>query len=118
MIATRKVSATAFDDLKQPQPRELTPAQGARVEHEQQLDRLMAQLGSAEDVYAVTRSDGEKPTTLRVARERAARASGKDVVIRKHGEGLLVGLSTPERERARRGQRPKREVWVPSARGG
>jgi hypothetical protein len=48
----------------------------------------------------------EKPLTVRQRLLKVAADSGKEIVVRKYGNGFAVGLMTPER-RSRRGRKPK-----------
>jgi hypothetical protein len=84
--------------------KQLTPAQRERQRQQRQLARLMNQLTTPTSVFEVRPGRGEKPATIRQRLLRAAADSGKEVAVRKHGNGFVVGLMTPER-RSRRGRR-------------
>ncbi len=106
MPRIRKVSAALLDERQTPE-RAMSPAQRARLAREQQFRQLIDGLTGPDDVYAVQPTDGEKATTVRAALTRVIRDTGKNVIVRKHENGFLVALSTPEREKGRRGRRPK-----------
>lgn len=84
--------------------KELTPQQLERQRQQRQLKRLMNQLTDPSQVFEVRAGRGEKPATIRQRVLRAAAEAGKEVAVRKHDGGFLVGLMTPER-RSRRGRR-------------
>ena len=108
MVKVRKVNAALLDQPKQAKERAPTPAQLARQKREGQLRQLVEGLTRPNEVFLVTPSDGEKPSTIRSALQRVARELDRerDLIVRKHEDGFFVALSTPEREATRRGRRP------------
>ncbi len=108
MATIRKVPATVLDQ-REAKGRALSPAQQARQKREEQFRQLLEGLKGPDDVYRVSPSDGEKPATVRLSLVRVAKQLGReqDIIVRKHDDGFLVGLVTPERQKSRRGRRPK-----------
>jgi hypothetical protein len=82
----------------------LTPLQAARRQQQRQFKRMINSLQSPEDVFEVRLGADDKALTVRQRLLRVAADEGKDVAVRKHGSGFVVGLLTPER-RSRRGRR-------------
>jgi hypothetical protein len=109
LVTIRKVSATLIDEQKRGATRTLSAAQLARQKRDGQLRQLLAGLSSPDDVSLVTPSDGEKLSAVRTSLQKVARELGRerDIIVRKHADGLLVALSTPEREATRRGRKPR-----------
>ncbi len=108
MVKVRKVSSALLDARAQTAERAQSPAQIARQKREGQLRRLVEGIMGPDDVFVVTPSDGEKASTIRASLRRVAAGLGRerDVIVRKHEDGFVVGLSTPGREASRRGRRP------------
>lgn len=92
-------------DVAQRKPRELSPLVVARREERERLRGLMRQLTKTSQAFEIVLDPGEKPFTVRARLLRAAEAEGKEIAVRKHGDGFAVGLMTPER-RSNRGRRP------------
>lgn len=123
MVKIRKVSATLIDEPKSATTRAVSPAQLARKKRDDQFRQLLAGLSSPDDVSLVTPSDGEKLSTIRAGLKKAAQQVGRehDFIVRKHEDGFLVALTTPEREATRRGRSrrradvPQRTTRVPDA---
>ena len=107
MPRIRKVSAALMDE-RQERSATRSPAQLARERRENQFRELLTSIGGPDDVYLVSPSDNEKASTIRLSLQRVARDLDREVIVRKHENGFLVGLSTPERERSRRGRKPSR----------
>ena len=104
MVTIRKVNSSLLDARPKSQTRALTPAQQRRLEQDQQLRAAIAKLRAPADVYEISLEADEKPITVRQRLLRLASASGTEIVVRKHGKGLLIGLLIPER-RTNRGRR-------------
>ena len=110
MPRIRKLSASAFDSPPARKERELTPAQKARLARENEFRKVIEALKGPEDVFGIFPADGEKPATLRLAFTKLAKQRGKNVVLRSYENGFAVALATPERERSRRGRKPKAQA--------
>lgn len=106
----RKISASFMDERQPRAPRELSPREVARQKRERQIRELLVGLTEPEQVYLVAPTDGEKSSTIRTSLLKVAKELGRegDVIVRRHEDAWLVGISTPEREASRRGRRPKR----------
>jgi hypothetical protein len=104
VVKIRKVDASLMDARGQGSSRALTPAQVRRVALDAKLRAAIAKLRSPADVYEIELEDGEKPFTIRQRLLRVAAGMGTEIAVRKHGDGLLIGLLTPER-RSTRGRR-------------
>ena len=77
-----------------------------REKERQQYAKLINQLNSPDDVFRISLGKDEKAVTVRQRLLRVAADEGKEVAVRKHEDGFLVGLMTPER-RTNRGRRKK-----------
>ena len=66
--------------------------------------RLIGQLKGPDQVFEIRLDPTEKPITIRQRLLRVAAEANVEIAVRKHGEGFLVGLLTPER-RTNRGRR-------------
>ena len=88
------------------QAKKLTPQQREKQRQQRQLARLMNRLTDTAQIFEVRAGRSEKLTTIRQRLLRAAQDAGKEIAVRKDGNGFLVGLMTPER-RSRRGRRRK-----------
>jgi len=103
MVKIRRVDATLFAAPPAAPKKVLTPAQRARLRQQRQFTELVRGLAGPEDVFQVTLEPTEKALTVRARLLRAAAVEGREVAVRKHEDGFLVGLMTPER-RSRRGR--------------
>ncbi len=92
--------------VKRRSTRQLSPETIKRREEIEMLRGVVAQLTDVDQVFQVDLEPGEKPLTVRNRLQRVALEQGKELAIRKHGDGFAIGLMTEER-RERRG-RPKR----------
>ena len=110
MVKIRKVDSSLMDARTVGGSRSLTPAQQRRAECEQQLRVAIGKLHSASDVFEIQLEDDEKPITIRQRLVRLAAAMGTEIAVRKHGNGLLIGLLTPERRSSRGRPRTKIEA--------
>ena len=95
-------------DAPKPRPRELSVAALARQKEYSRLRDMMGKLNDPGQVYEIVLESSEKPLTVRQRLLKVAAESGKDIVVRKYGNGFAVGLMTPDR-RSRRGRKPKSE---------
>jgi hypothetical protein len=77
---------------------------------DQQLRAAIAKIRSTADVYEVRLEDGEKPITIRQRLLSVASGMGTEIAVRKHGDGFVIGLLTPERRTTRGRRRAKSEV--------
>jgi hypothetical protein len=103
MVTVRKADPALMDKGSQ-RTRELSPAAREREEQQRKFKRLIGQLKGPEQVFEVRLDATEKPITIRQRLLRVATEANVEIAVRKHGEGFLVGLLTPER-RTNRGRR-------------
>jgi hypothetical protein len=103
MVTVRKADPALMDKAARPS-RELSPAAKEREQQQRQFKRLIGQLKGPEQVFAVRLDATEKPITIRQRLIRVAAEAKVEIAVRKHGDGFLVGLLTPER-RTNRGRR-------------
>ncbi|HEX7543227.1 MAG TPA: hypothetical protein VF361_00300 [Candidatus Limnocylindrales bacterium] len=103
MVTVRKADPALMDKAAKPS-RELSPAAKAREQQQRQFRRLISQLKGPEQVFAVRLDSDEKPITIRQRLLRVAAEANVEIAVRKHADGFLVGLLTPER-RTNRGRR-------------
>lgn len=103
MVTVRKADPALMDKAAKPS-RELSPAAKEREQQQRQFKRLIGQLKGPEQVFAVRLDPTEKPITIRQRLLRVAAEANVEIAVRKHGDGFLVGLLTPER-RTNRGRR-------------
>ncbi len=105
MVKIRKADPSLMDKSgSRRQTRELSPRAAERQRQQQQFSRLISQLTDADQVFEVQLGPEEKPLTIRQRLLKAATDANVEVAVRKHGNGFLVGLMTPER-RSNRGRR-------------
>ncbi len=83
----------------------LSPRAQEREQQKRQFRKLMGRLQGPEDVFQVKLGSGDKAVTVRQRLMKVAAEEGKEVAVRTHGKGFLVGIMTPER-RSRPGRRP------------
>ena len=103
MVTVRKADPALMDKGSQ-RARELSPAAREREEQHRKFKRLIGQLKGPEQVFEVRLDATEKPITIRQRLLRVAAEANVEIAVRKHGEGFLVGLLTPDR-RTNRGRR-------------
>ena len=103
MVTVRKADPALMDKGAK-SARELSPAAREREQQAKQFKRLIAQLKGAGQVFEVRLDANEKPITIRQRLLRVAADENVEIAVRKHGEGFLVGLLTPER-RTNRGRK-------------
>jgi hypothetical protein len=103
MVKVRKADPALMDKSSKP-ARELSPAARERDQQQRQFKRLIGQLTGPEQVFEVRLDATEKPITIRQRLLRVASDAKVEIAVRKHGDGFLVGLLTPER-RTNRGRR-------------
>lgn len=103
MVTVRKADPALMDKGSQ-RPRELSPAAREREQQHRQFKRLIGQLKGPEQVFEVRLDPNEKPITIRQRLLRVAAEDNVEIAVRKHGDGFLVGLLTPDR-RTNRGRR-------------
>jgi hypothetical protein len=103
MVTVRKADPALMDRGTQ-SPRELSPAAREREQQIKQFRRLIGQLKGPEQVFEVRLDPTEKPITIRQRLLRVAAEANVEIAVRKHNDGFLVGLLTPER-RTNRGRR-------------
>ena len=105
MVKVRKADPALMDKASSsPRTRELSPAAREREQQYRQFKRLISQLTGPDQVFSVHLEASEKPITIRQRLLRVAAESNVEIAVRKHGDGFLVGLLTPER-RTNRGRR-------------
>jgi hypothetical protein len=108
MSKIRELKDASVLDAPKPRPRELSTAALARQKEYGRLRDLMNKLNDPGQVYEIVLDSTEKPLTVRQRLLKVAAESGKEIVVRKYGNGFAVGIMTPER-RSRRGRKPKGE---------
>ena len=107
MVKIRRADPSLMDRTNRPRAtRELNPRAAERQRQQQQFARLISNLTDPSQVFEVQLGAEEKPLTIRQRILKAAKDANVEVAVRKHGEGFLVGLMTPER-RSRRGRRAR-----------
>ncbi|HEX8938700.1 MAG TPA: hypothetical protein VF763_00935 [Candidatus Limnocylindrales bacterium] len=104
MVKIRRVADPAVMDARKRPVKELSPAARERQQQQRQFKKLIGQLSGPDDVFEVSLGADEKPITIRQRLLRVAAEEGREIAVRKHGDGFLVGLMTPER-RTNRGRR-------------
>ena|SRR2546425_89912 len=109
MAKIRTLNDPSVLAASKPRSREPNPKTLERQQQYSQFRDLMAKLNKPEQVFQVDLDDSEKPLTVRLRLLKVASESGKEIAVRKHGDGFAVGLMTPER-RSRRGRRPRGEM--------
>ena len=104
----RKTAASAMNPAgAAARPRALSPRAQARLEqYEQMRKAVIGRLKGPDDVFEIKLEPGEKAATIRQRLMKVAADQQVEIAVRLRGDGLLVGLMTPER-RTRRGRRPK-----------
>ncbi len=105
MVTVRKADPALMDKAAK-SGRELSPAAQQREQQQRQFKRLIAQLKGPQQVFSVRLDPTEKPITIRQRLLRVAADAKVEIAVRKHGDGFLVGLLTPDR-RTNRGRRAK-----------
>ncbi len=107
MVKIRRADASLMDTPKRTTrgSRELSPKAMERERQSRQLTQLIGRLNDPNQVFEVRLDADEKPATVRQRLLRAAAEADREIAVRKHNSGFLVGLMTPER-RSRRGRRP------------
>jgi hypothetical protein len=103
MVTVRKADRALMDKGSQRRT-ELSPAAREREQQQRQFKRMIGQLKGPEQVFEVRLDPEEKPITIRQRLLRVAAEAEVEIAVRKHGDGFLVGLLTPER-RTNRGRR-------------
>ena len=103
MVTVRKADPALMDKAAKP-ARELSPAAKEREQQQRQFKRLIGRLTGPVQVFSVRLDPNEKPITIRQRLLRAAAEANVEIAVRKHGDGFLVGLLTPDR-RTNRGRR-------------
>jgi hypothetical protein len=106
MSKIRALNDASILDAPKPKPRELSPAALARKKEYDRLREMIGKLTDSSQVYEVVLEPGEKPLTVRQRLKKVAADAGREIVVRSHGNGFVVGLMTPER-RSRRGRKPR-----------
>lgn len=104
MVKVRRADPALMDKASSPRKSELSPAARERQQQYRQFKRLIGQLTGPDQVFAVRLDPTEKPITIRQRLLRVAAESNVEIAVRKHADGFLVGLLTPER-RTNRGRR-------------
>ena len=106
MSKIRALNDASVLDAPKPHPKQVSPAALARQKEYARLRDMIAKLTSPDQVFEVVLEPNEKALTVRQRLLKVAAESGKEIVVRKYGNGFAVGLMTPER-RTRRGRKPK-----------
>ncbi len=100
MVKIRRVDRALMDKPQRAPRQKLTP----RERQQRQFARLIRQLSGPDDVFEVALGAADKPLTIRQRLLRVAADEGAEIAVRKHGNGFVVGLLTPER-RSNRGRK-------------
>jgi hypothetical protein len=100
MVKIRRVDRTLMDKPQRAPRKALTP----RERQQRQFARLIRDLKGPDDVFEVALGAADKPLTVRQRLLRVAADERVEIAVRKHGNGFVVGLMTPER-RTNRGRR-------------
>lgn len=103
MVKVKKADPALMDKGSRPKA-ELSPAAREREQQQRQFKRMIGQIRGPEQVFEVQLDPEEKPITVRQRLLRAAAEANVEIAVRKHGNGFLVGLLTPER-RTNRGRK-------------
>jgi hypothetical protein len=103
MVTVRKADPALMDKGSQ-RPRVLSPAAREREQQNRKFKRLISQLKGPQQVFEIRLGPTEKPITIRQRLLRVAAEANVEIAVRKHRNGFLVGLLTPER-RTNRGRR-------------
>ena len=103
MVTVRKADPALMDKGTK-SARDLSPAAREREQQTKQFKRLIGQLKGPEQVFEVRLDANEKPITIRQRLLRVAADEAVEIAVRKHGDGFLVGLLTPDR-RTNRGRK-------------
>jgi hypothetical protein len=105
MVKARKVSSELLDaPQKRAVRKALSPAALKREAMDAFLSGIIGKLANPSDVFEISLEPGEKAITVRQRILKVAGAAGTEVVVRKHGDDLLVGLLTTSRK-SNRGRR-------------
>jgi len=102
----RQLNDASVLDAPKPRPKELSPAALARQKEYARLRDMVSKLTEPSQVYEIVLDSSEKALTVRQRLLKVAKELGKEIVVRKYGNGFAVGLMTPER-RSRRGRKAK-----------
>ena len=107
MVTVRKADPALMDKPKE--SNELSPAARERDQQQRQFKRMIGKLKGPDQVFVVRLDPTEKPITIRQRLLRVAAEANVEIAVRKHENGFLVGLLTPERRtnRGRRAGAPK-----------
>ena len=106
MSRIRQLNDASVLDAPKPRPKELSPAALARQKEYARLRDMVSKLTEPSQVYEIVLDSSEKALTVRQRLLKVAKELGKEIVVRKYGNGFAVGLMTPER-RSRRGRKAK-----------
>ncbi len=109
MTKIKPLSDPSILSVKTARTRPLSPETIKRREEVEKLRGVVAELTDTSQVFQVDLEPGERPLTVRSRLQRVAREQGKEIAIRKHGDGFAIGLMTEER-RDRRGRPRKRSA--------
>jgi len=89
------------------------------IERKRQAELFRKQIESLRDesaAFAVSLEEGDKAATIRNRLLAAGRVAGREIAVRRYGEGFAVGLMTPAR-RSRRGRPRSSQGSKGAARG-
>ena len=103
MVKVKKADPALMDKSERKRA-EMSPAARERDQQQRQFKRMIGQIQGPDQVFEVQLDPEEKPITIRQRLLRVAAESNVEIAVRKHGNGFLVGLLTPER-RTNRGRR-------------
>jgi hypothetical protein len=103
MVKVKKADPSLMDKRNRPKS-ELSPAAREREQQQRQFKRMIGQITGPDQVFQVSLDGDEKPITIRQRILRAAAEANVEIAVRKHRNGFIVGLLTPER-RTNRGRR-------------
>jgi len=103
MVKVKKADPALMDKSERRRA-ELSPAAREREQQQRQFKRMIGQIQGPDQVFEVQLDPEEKPITIRQRLLRVAAEANVEIAVRKHGNGFLVGLLTPERK-TNRGRR-------------
>ena len=73
-------------------PKKLSPREQARTEQERRIARMLSGLSGPDVAYRIRPEGDEKLSTIEARIRKMAKASGKQVLLRKMENSVVVGL--------------------------
>src|SRR3990172_8518364 len=103
MVKVAQLTDASILDEPKATPKAPSPATVERQKQMALFRDLLARLTDDTQVFQVSLEPGDKAATVRLRLLRAAQEAGREIAVRRHGNGFAVGLMTPAR-RTRRGR--------------